>query len=815
MSISIKTKMASAIVEKDVENIYREAIMTYLKNAEITSPFSCDGLLKADNIRTIMEFKYQDMIKNKLVQSNILVQILYYLKKFETTGEKLPTTIFVGDKNECFALNTKTIVKYLDSKINWELAPSSAHKFNPQLIKAMVDDIDILPFVFDIDDNFTIDLIINKILELGNNGVRKVKITSNNISPIFEYFEKNVISSSSKLKTNEKANLFVQILINPNENYIHPKKHNILCTKTLGDVPVNGKAFMAFFAHFEDRIYSPKEKEAMTSLIDRLVEDNTRRSKGEFYTPTIWVDEAHKMITETFGENWKDEYIVWDCCAGTLNLTRDYNFKNLFVSTIEQSDIDTANQIGYNTNSTKFQFDFLNDKIFDDETSKSKVPRELQKALKEGKKIIFLINPPYATASNKEADGTSKKGVSKTRIETLMKNENWGNSSTNLYAQFLYLITKLNIDKNINIALFSPSLYKTGESYKLFRKNFYQKFHFESSMIFNAKHFSDTADSWAIDFSIWKSGMEDRDSFISMMKDISPIEGIINLGEKDIYNLDNHPQASKWIRNFNIQKQKIQMITLKSFNNLGTKTKNMYSNFIGGFECDSNNIYANSTCVALYSVKNCNNHGSLDVIPENFEKVCALFTARKAITSEWYNQKDEYYAPNESNQNWKQFCADSIIYSLFNNSSQQSSLRNIEYNNKIWNIKNEWFFMKRNEMINIANEIGYDEIYHDAKNSSDSFVCKKLEEVYPLLSNEAKDVLNMAKELTIKSMDMRKLMADMDSSLHLNCWDAGWSQIKLVLKQYHQEELKEFRSKYKKLEDKLIPMIYELNFLKQ
>lgn len=30
-------------------------------------------------------------------------------------------------------------------------------------------------------------------------------------------------------------------------------------------------------------------------------DDETRRRKGEFFTPTIWVDEAHKMITEKIG----------------------------------------------------------------------------------------------------------------------------------------------------------------------------------------------------------------------------------------------------------------------------------------------------------------------------------------------------------------------------------------------------------------------------------------------------------------------------------------------------------------------------------
>jgi len=60
--MNIKQKLNTAVVEKDVENIYREALTSYIKEAHISSPFSFDGLLTADNIRTILEFKYDDAL---------------------------------------------------------------------------------------------------------------------------------------------------------------------------------------------------------------------------------------------------------------------------------------------------------------------------------------------------------------------------------------------------------------------------------------------------------------------------------------------------------------------------------------------------------------------------------------------------------------------------------------------------------------------------------------------------------------------------------------------------------------------------------
>src|SRR5690554_2847005 len=103
--MSLKSKLEKSLNEKDVENSYR-AELDKIENASITSPYNVDGLLVTKDIRSLLEFKYEESLKNKLSQCNVLIQCLYYLKKFENSGDKLPTTIFVGDINECFAIHT-------------------------------------------------------------------------------------------------------------------------------------------------------------------------------------------------------------------------------------------------------------------------------------------------------------------------------------------------------------------------------------------------------------------------------------------------------------------------------------------------------------------------------------------------------------------------------------------------------------------------------------------------------------------------------------------------------------------------------------
>lgn len=811
--MSLKTKLVKSLNEKDVENIYRSEL-DKIEESSITSPYGVDGLLETKNISSLLEFKYEEQLKNKLSQCNVLIQCLYYLKKFENAGDKLPSTIFVGDINECFAIHTNSIVKYLSSEIDWKIAPSEAHKRNPELIKAMVGDENILPFVYDVNDSFSIKTVIDKIKDFSDNVIRKVRITKHNIVTIFDYFDKNVLGKV-ELTTNEKSNLFIQIVINPNENYLHPKRKNILITKSFGEVTVNHNLFNSFFTHFEGDVYSPKEKEGLTALVDRLVEDSVRRNKGEFFTPTPFVDLAHKYISETFGENWKEKFVVWDNSAGTLNLTRDYKFNELYCSTLEQSDIDTANQMGYNMEATKFQFDFLND-------SDDKLPVGLRNAIESGKEILFLINPPYATANNMGTkEGDHKGGISKTFVVDGMKKEGWGASSQNLYAQFFYKISKYQEkNKNVKIGIFCPPLFLSGGSYKKFRERFFKQFGFEKGFLFEACHFSDVAKNWGISFTIFGNELNNNKFNLDIVDFNDSFELEIK-GTKEIYNTDNEYRASDWVRE-EVKKYENDTIYPHLSSSLKVSDKSNQSlirNSFGSMCFLSNSVYKNTIGVSFFSSTQTQGNAniSLSVIEENYSKMIALFTARKTILPNWENCKDEYLAPNIEHEDYKQFEYDSIVYSLFNNSSNQSSLRQVDYKDKKWDIKNQFFWMSKNEIQELANNNSYDELYKDARTSDERFVYKKLfeEGIYDKLSPDAKEVLDMATDLVKRSFEMRKLISENHSEYHLDSWDAGYAQLKLVWKDYFKDEFKTFRDKYKELEDRMRPLVYELGFLKK
>jgi hypothetical protein len=819
----MKKLLSWALNEKDVENFWRAQLMKLFPNGKMTSPFNTDGYLEDDGgkVTVLFEAKYEQNLNDKLSQVSVLSQTLFYLKKFEKSGQRLPRVVFIADKNEAFAIHTNSLVKYLDFPLDWNSAASSSSRLNPELIAKMAQDESIVPFVFNVIEGFNFVAIQKKILSLSHDVKRLIKITGQNITSVYEYFEKNVLVKN-KLTVNETANLFINLIINPEDNYLHPVKKHTLVTKSFGPIQINGEKLMAFLDHFDGNQYSMEEKENLTSIVDRLIEDETRRRKGEFFTPTIWVDEAHKMITQTFGENWKDEYVVWDCASGTLNLTRDYSFKELYCSTIEASDLQTADQMGYNPEAVKFQYDFLNDGIVDgkiDIEGDTKLPEGLKRALLEGKKMIVFMNPPYGRSGNNKRDGLQKVGISNNFIGEIMKSEDWGGSSSQLYTQFLFRLSKMNIN-NINICIFAKSLYKTGSSFNNFRINFYKKFEYVDGMLFSAAHFDGVSDTWGIDFSIWRSGVENRDSLSIKIMDLNTNEYEIDyLYDKSIYHTDNHISMSEWANERFVTEEFPKLsnsLVIKDTKYGSELPKNCFATLIS----NSNNVAKNAQSVYVVNGGITENVGKHFINKSNIFKLASIFTARKSITGKyanWVNDKDEYMAPDESHPLWEQFQLDSIVYSLFNTSSNQSSLRQIDYKDKKWDIKNEFFWMSKSDMLKLASEHSYDELYRDARTTDERHVYNLLhnEDIYSRLSPDAREVLDMATELVKKSFPMRKILNEQHPEYHLNTWDAGWYQIKLILKKFYPADLIEFGRKYKAFEDRMRPLVYEVGFLRK
>ena len=409
---------------------------------------------------TLLECKLDQDFNDKNYRASVILQCICYLKQIAEEGKyEVPEVMIIGSKKNCFVLSKSVVSKYIDMSINGYTSASTAYEKNPDIVLKIAQDEDITSrcFIRNIDDRFEMHDVIKDIYAYVSNTAKDKKMTEAMLSTAFDIFSMQVLTKADKIDGRQQAKYFLKLILEPDSCYQHPKKPNKLI---IGDdtVDIDGDKYLAFRAQYGvEKNYSLNEQREFTAIADRLIEDADRRRRGDFYTPTIWVNEAHKLISKHLGNNWRNEYMVWDCACGTMNLTRDYKFKDLYASTLIEGDLTLAGK--YNTNATKFQYDFLNDDVdIFEELARRKAlngsisvadfmelcPKlyvsapSLIQGLLNGKKLLFLINPPYGTAGNNKCTSETKEGVAKNAINTLMVVNAVNSCIVKCYIEYIY-----------------------------------------------------------------------------------------------------------------------------------------------------------------------------------------------------------------------------------------------------------------------------------------------------------------------------------------------------------------------------------------
>lgn len=812
MSKSFYESVKHSTQESHVQEAYNNAFKSFFNIPVVERKHQCDGYFEtktSDNkeISVLIEYKYDIHMKDRAQRSKVIAQCLGYLKQFEQSGEKLPKLVFIGDINECCIIHTNDLLKLLDlENVDWSVAPSSMCDKNIDLVFNIAKDIS--PWVYDVNEEFKFKDVADKITDLCNNVSRKLHITEKNIEKVYNLFCDRVIKDKKKVQANDLVSTFIGTMLDSEHYYQHPRKKNILIANDK-QVAINGDQF-ELFMQMHSTEYSPKEKRIMTAISDRLIEDTNRRNKGEFYTPTLFVDYAHGMIEKELGVHWKDNYVVWDCCCGTKNLTRDYRFKELYCSTLEQAELDISKN--YNKEATSFQFDFLNDSLDD---LKVKAPRLLE-SFELNKPIVFFLNPPYANGSGKGgAKGTSCVGNIAKEMNQTDKIK-----SGELIVQFLWRISYIKRNYNLAnccVACFTNPTWLCGALTEKFRKIWFNNFEFKSGVLFNAGEFANVSAQWGITFNIWKSGETiDKNNFShTLIESFDSKSQIIETGIKTLYNRDDsdYIPICKFLNDYTSDRVRITNKTLNIKDlNLTAVEKNLPVDYLDfHIRVNGDYIQNNGTSYLLsgsdkFSSVNDGGNGVV-VVKQNFTKVCLIHTLRSLIKTNWIIDKDSYLI--KKNQTVPaEFQNDCIVYSIFSNYVMSLKQDDIH-------CKNEFFWMSKQEMLDLAEEYNNDYTYEDALNSEERFVYLKLQEIKNDLSPEAKAVLDKATDLVKSSFKYRELFNESHPEYQINNWDCGFYQIKALLKEFMPDDLKEFRALYKQLADKMRPMVYELGFLKK
>ncbi|WP_303965927.1 hypothetical protein [Sporosarcina ureae] len=840
---SLKNAKDEADVEQAYKRIFQKKYIDGTQGAIMNRPFGSDGYLRSGGfvlvLRMLMEFKKGTTLTQITTRARIIAQVVYYLKKFEQNGEELPNVIFSGDEQEMFVVYAPVLYHYLNEDYDWNIAPSDAPNHNIDLLRKLNEDPNLSSFVFDIAaPQFNINEVLEAIDSLVNNDgeMFKIRVAEANIRIVFDEFIRMIFSDSRKIKIGLDpakephllVSIFIQSILGDKHLYPVPKMKNTLHLPNGRLVKLDTVAFSSFFSRYE-RKYTIAEQDRLRAIADRLIEETTRRFSGDFWTPTIWSNRANEIISEIIGDNWRQDFTVWDPAAGAKNLTRDYQFSNLYSSTLHQEELDIGSN--YNKGSISFQYDFLNDDVEinpDTDPNKVKMSKQLFEDLKNDKPIIFFANPPYATANDAGASGTSKENIAQTEINKIMLNDKMGAASQQLYAQFFYRILKLKDDfnlSNVYIAFFSKTQFLAGGSYwEGFNQKLHSQFEYKKGMLFNAGEFSDVRNIWAVTFSVYKQRdkvEKDYNELFEFTVEESTESGIVHKENKSIQLVSNDEFLSKWLREPNQGRRDYKEMPYPQFSSVFNVNENkgfrgrLLSNSIGYFVSVANNIYKSQRDVFILSGSAYMANG-VSITPENFERVIVTFAARKSVQHSWLNDMDNFKSPNLEDIDidvWSEFVNDCLIYSLFNiNASYQSSLSNVRYHDDLYDIENEWFFMSYKDILvlsqqNLANST--EEQLRFIK--EERFVYNKIQNTD--FSEQAREVYDQAVYLLKESFKYRFIANQEHPEWNVEQWDAGFYQIYKIVDKYDIDGLDEFRNKFTNLELKIEKKVYDFGML--
>lgn len=407
-----------------------------------------------------------------------------------------------------------------------------------------------------------------------------------------------------------------------------------------------------FWNHYE----RPPRREYWDYLISRrdlLVPQDIRERKGAYFTPQKWVQLSQDYLAQTLGEDWQEDYYIWDCCAGTGNLLEGLTNKyNIYASTLDKQDVDIMHERidKMNRQATRpdgttvgganllkdyvFQFDFLNDDLQSD-----KVPESLRRILadpEERKKLVIYINPPYAeTASDRthQKERKNKRGVSFTKMRDKYANL-IGIATKELYAQFL-----TRIHQEIHgciIAEFSTLKSLLGANFKEFRRAF-------NGVLLNgfmvpADTFDNVGGDFPIGFKIWDS------------KEIR---------KEDIFELDVYDRNSDYLGKKNVvSPEKTLTDFYRPYHD--RELDNQTLGAVGLYGSD----FQHSRYIAIYNPISKPNRWTY-VKRANLIFSCLYLSIRHCIPPNWINNRDQFFYPEDGWQEDLEFQSDCLAYTLF------------------------------------------------------------------------------------------------------------------------------------------------------
>lgn len=764
--------------------------------------------------QVLFEFKLNENFSNLSIRAKVIAQALYYIRKLKYGNfVEVPSKFICGiDKNSAFIIESAQLKNYYlkSSRKNydWDLAPSNPCK---KLVADLTNDDSIINLhVYHFNQPEDNDNFIIKIKSLLTEQTKlfdeKKEINEDNFYEVFLYWQSLF---GSYVENGRKPSEYFITDIEYNKSEIIRDKQVLFITNNnsiIKNVPIN--EYKYFWSQYE-KISDPRIMIAIRQKMDRMSEIELRRFTGEFFTPINFAKKALEYLERVVGVNWykSGEFRLWDMASGTGNLEFVLPSEALqycYISTLLEDDAKYCKKIF--PTSTVFQYDYLNDDIDflvgQLQYSKPKMPKQLIDDLNNPNlKWIIFFNPPYATANNFERDKSkiNKDKVSMTAVRDLMTKNNLGNVSQELSSQFLYRINLQFKNRHAYIGMFSKIKYINSNIDERLRDKFFD-YKFESGFVFSSKNFQGCKGKFPVGFVVWNMFNHKPLTQQKISLDVFN-DNLEKFAVKKIHTENDNKFLNKWInRPSNVNKFPPMSSALTIYDGKYVRCDRVAENFLSGFICVSNDfLHQNWTSFLPGAYWG---GSGMSITPENFEQAMIVHMVRRLPKATWLNDRDQFMQPTKNLPT--EFINDSVIWSLFANSNNTTAISDVEYEGKIYQIQNNFYPFKLEELINwncadfdIAQQIYLANIRND-----DRFVAKWIAQHE--FSPEAQQVIDSAR--LIYQNFYAKLDSLDKSKFKISTWDAGWYQIRMSLNVNLSTEMK-------LLGEKLLPQIYELGFL--
>jgi len=746
----------------------------------------------------------------------MLTQLVLTIGKARTFDKVMPPPFLGSFDCEKIAFVPYSEIQHIfyQNDFNWKVTPSNrtTKEFQQalkQVKKVVENDIPWETYIFDFgkDKKELQQFIKNNFVE-GKTETTKLQIDKNNFVSIYNKWLKEVQPTiavaweKAKSKNIIDGDFYLADLISDENQTLKDKLFVLLkgtyyiFDRILDETEFetlkqayfkdNGQAHTQFWAKYK----RPPKEEYWDYMVDHrhlLVPQDIRERKGSFYTPQLWVELSQKYIVDVLGENWQEEYYIWDCAAGTGNLLAGLTEKhNIWASTLDKQDVDVMHdRIRNGANlleSHVFQFDFLNDSF-------NKLPNELQNIINDTekrKKLIIYINPPMAEATAYGIGGKPQV-ANKTKIFNDFKHIVGANALTDLQFQFFVRIYQSMPD--VKLASFSNPKFINSTKYLKFRKFFNAKY--EKGFICNAKTFDNVKQEWTMGFFIWN------------LADKQPIKQI----ETDIINNDKeltHCWQDGKKNFFAVNGKTIATWRSSIYDESGMPIT--YMIIVGPFMQSNRNTFITNTPKESYIDKSM----VAKITPNNLIDMSVYLTVRQCFNVNWANNRDPYLSPKNDYKKDLEFQNDCFIFALFDNQNKTTS-------NSTTNYLIPYTAKEVNSPDNFENTFLSDFIAGKIQTNNKNVIFnEKQEQRKMVFSKEAQAVFNAGKELWKYYLQQPKVNVNA-SFYDIRAYFQGVKpngdmNTKSDNKTYNQL-ITNLRNAKKLLKDKITSKVYEYGFL--